>query len=231
MAKLSLVSVIIPVYNSEKYVSESIRSVLSQTYTDYEIIIVNDGSTDDSTSIIKGFGSRVKVLEQPNLGAAAARNLGVKRSEGEFLAFLDSDDLWVEQKLEWQVSSLLEEPDIDMSFGYFESFISPDLDEGAKNGLHCPTQKMSGYIPSAMVVKRDSFNKVGPFDAKWKIGEFLDWYAKAKFLGLKAKTIPQTVLKRRIHKTNLGIQEKDSRLDYVRILKDSIACRKKSEKI
>ena len=107
-----LVSVIIPLYNAEKYLAETIQNVLNQTYHPIEIIVIDDGSTDKSLSIAKSFeGEKVKVFSQNNSGASAARNYGLREAKGEFIQFLDADDLLSTNKIEEQVKLLLNSPD------------------------------------------------------------------------------------------------------------------------
>src|ERR1043165_833378 len=106
-----LVSVIIPAYNAGKYIAESIQSVIAQTYTDWELIVVDDGSTDDTASVVQAFvrrESRVKYFFQENGRLGKARNTGIRNSQGNLIAFLDSDDLWIESKLELQMRALRE---------------------------------------------------------------------------------------------------------------------------
>src|ERR1700758_706720 len=103
MNEKSLISVIIPVYNAEKYLAEAIESVLAQTYRPIEVIVVDDGSTDSSADIAKRFAS-VRYCFQSHSGLGATRNRGIDLSQGKFLAFLDADDLWVEDKLTHQMA-------------------------------------------------------------------------------------------------------------------------------
>ena len=102
------VSILMPVYNGEKYLSEAIESALAQTYQNFELLIVNDGSTDNSAAIIKPFlkDSRVIYIEQKNAGVAAARNTAIKHARGQYFGFLDQDDLWLNNKLEVQIAAL-----------------------------------------------------------------------------------------------------------------------------
>src|SRR5687768_9931393 len=114
------VSVVIPVYNRAKYVGETIESVLSQTYQDFELIVVDDGSTDGSRKVLESFGNRVTVLEHPNRenrGQSAAINRGLAAARGEFVGMLDSDDLWLPRKLELQVGFLDKHPEIGLVYG------------------------------------------------------------------------------------------------------------------
>ena len=120
------VSVIIPTYNHRDYVLQTLDSVLAQTFADYEIIVVNDGSPDDSAQVLAPLikQSQIKHIEQPNAGQAAARNRGLAEAQGEFIAFLDDDDLWPLDKLQWQVAALADDPDLLAIAGdarYFES--------------------------------------------------------------------------------------------------------------
>lgn len=119
-----LVSIIMPAYNAEKFISKSIESVLQQTYQNWELLVVNDGSKDNTSSIVKLFNyTRIKLIEQENGGVSKARNTGIANSTGEFIAFLDSDDLWLKDKLEIQVKYMMNNQNIVLSYGDYLSFI------------------------------------------------------------------------------------------------------------
>jgi glycosyltransferase involved in cell wall biosynthesis len=119
-----LVSIIMPAYNAEKFISKSIESVLQQTYQNWELLVVNDGSKDNTSSIVKLFNyTRIKLIEQENGGVSKARNTGIANSTGEFIAFLDSDDLWLKDKLEIQVKYMRNNQNIVLSYGDYLSFI------------------------------------------------------------------------------------------------------------
>ncbi|HEX8136035.1 MAG TPA: glycosyltransferase family 2 protein [Pyrinomonadaceae bacterium] len=123
-----LVSIIMPAYNAEKYIAESIRSVLAQTYQDWELIVTDDGSTDKTAEIVQGFSStddRIKYIFQQNGGLGKARNTGIKAARGDLIAFLDSDDLWLREKLALQIE-MLEETGADLVF--CDAFIFPEDD-------------------------------------------------------------------------------------------------------
>jgi glycosyltransferase involved in cell wall biosynthesis len=228
MSSLSLISVIIPVYNGERYLVQTIESVLAQTYRPIELIIVDDGSTDNSAETAKRFAPSVQYFYQPNGGLGAARNCGIGLSKGDCLAFLDADDIWMENKLALQMAVLNNNPGVDFVFGHVQQFISPELDENQKNNIYCPAEKMPGYIAGTMVIKRESLNHVGAFETHWQIAEFIHWYIKAKEQGMRSFMLPEVVLKRRLHTDNMGIRNRDSRNDYVRILKASLDRRRTS---
>ncbi len=124
-----LISVIIPVFNTEKYLAKAIESVLSQTLKPNEIIVVDDGSTDKSIEVARQFEPPVRIISQANKGVGSARNVGTQAASCDFLAFLDADDFWTENKLEIQLSYLENNPKTDMIFGYVEQFISPELSD------------------------------------------------------------------------------------------------------
>lgn len=217
-----LISVIVPVYNCDHYLGEAIESVLAQTYQSLEVIVVDDGSTDGSAAEAKRFGSSVQYCFQFNSGAGAARNQGIDLAQGSFFAFIDADDLWVEDKLIYQMAAFDKYPELDMVFGQVKQFHSLDLDESIKRKIHCPTELLPGYLPGTMLIKRDAFFRVGLFEANWKVGEIVDWYLKAIEQGLRSFMLPEVLLKRRLHETNMGIHERQSRTDYVHILKASL---------
>jgi len=114
MAMNNLVSVIIPTYNSAKYIAEAIDSVLAQTYENFEIITIDDGSTDNTEEMLKPYMGKITYIRKENGGPASARNRGIEISKGEFIAFLDADDVWLPQKLEKQMNFMRNNPDIDI---------------------------------------------------------------------------------------------------------------------
>ncbi len=222
-----LVSVIIPVYNGEKYLAEAIESILAQTYRPIEIILVDDGSTDRSSNIAKVFSEHVYYLYQSNRGCSAARNTGIKKAQGNFYAFLDQDDLWTRDKLERQMADLESDSDLHIVFGHVIHFYSPDIDEITKQRTSCPIEKMPGYHHGTLLVSRDAFNHVGLFNEQWECGEFLDWSFRAQEKGYKSLMMPEVMMKRRIHSSNMGILMRDIRPDYIRVLKAALDRRRK----
>lgn len=229
MKKNESISVIIPVYNGERYIAEAVGSVLAQDYPRIEIVAVDDGSTDRTAELLRSYAN-VHYVCQSRLGASAARNNGVRCSSGDWLAFLDADDLWTPGKLKVQKDALRSDPSLDMVFGYVEQFYSPELEASLKSKIKFAEGSMPGYVPGSMLVRKDSFLKVGFFNEAFKIGEFIDWYTRALDYGLNGHLAREVVLRRRIHDANTGIRERDSRKDYLRVLKASLDRRRMNEK-
>lgn len=222
-----MVSIIIPAFNRERYLAQTIESVLSQTYRPIETIVVDDGSTDKTAEVAEGFSDKVRCFYQPNSGCGAARNAGVLKARGSFLAFLDSDDLWMEDKLSRQMAVLQSEGDVDMVFGHVEHFYSPDLDRSTRERLECPAESMPGYIASTLLISREAFLRAGLFDTRFEVGEFLDWYGRARDRGLKDMMLKEVVSRRRIHASNTVTRKRDSQTDYIRALKTALDRRRK----
>jgi glycosyltransferase involved in cell wall biosynthesis len=217
-----LISVVIGVYNAEPYLAEAIDSVLSQDYQPLELIVVDDGSTDRSAEVARGY-DRVSYIHQENGGNGSARNTGVEAATGEFLAFLDADDRFTDGKLSLQMRALDEDSSLDMVFGHVQEFVSPELDEETRATIRGATEKpMPWTAPNLMLIRRGSFDKVGAFSTSVRVGVTVDWFARAAEAGLRYRVLPETVLERRIHTQNNGLRERDSRSQYLQVLKAAL---------
>jgi glycosyltransferase involved in cell wall biosynthesis len=216
----ALVSVVIPVYNCEAYLGEAIESVLAQTYRPIDVIVVDDGSSDRSAAVARSF-PEIRCCAQPHAGAGAARNRGVALARGMFLAFLDADDLWARDKLERQMAAFRADPALDMVHSRIRQFHSPELAEDVKARLRGAGSVLSGHV-STMLVRRASFDRVGPFPVGWRVGEFIDWYARAREAGLRDMLLPHVAVLRRLHAGNTGIRERGARGDYASVLKAAL---------
>lgn len=223
MTERPTISVIIPVHNGERYLAEAIRSVLDQTLPPDEIIVVDDGSTDGSAAIARSFGPPVRVLTQANLGPAAARNLGVTHAAGDLLAFLDADDLWTPDKLTRQAQVLRDDPACEAVLGGVANFISPELDAPQHRALARSAGQTGAHHIGALLIRREAFLRIGWFDAGLRHGEFIDWWARAMQLALGYTVLPDWVLRRRLHNSNLTRREQAGRRDYLALLRQHLA--------
>lgn len=217
--RFGLVTVVIPLHNGEEHVEEAIRSVLAQTYGHVQIVVVDDGSTDKSAEVVQSFGSDVLYCYQQQSGAAAARNRGVASANGEWLAFLDADDLWEPDKLEKQLLVLSTHATVDIAFAHVQQFYSPELPEKIRRTINIPAHPSPGYHVGTLLMKISTFHRVGGFLPHLKMGEFVEWYSRATAAGLSSMMLPNMLMKRRIHANNMGRREQHNRIDYVRALK------------
>jgi glycosyltransferase involved in cell wall biosynthesis len=214
-----LVSVILPVYNSEQYLAQTIESVLAQTYQPFEVIIVDDGSTDRSAAIAHSY-KEVHYIYQANQGPALARNTGLANAKGEFIAFIDHDDLWLPKKLEVQVGYLIGHPHLGFTVCRIESF----LDQGVRlpPGLRDIPLMREQINLNTMVVRKTVFDRVGVFDPGYRLADDLDWVIRAKDLGISMTILPDVLMLRRIHEGNLSHDIKTRKADWFRLFKASI---------
>lgn len=183
-----LVSVIIPTFNRAKLCARAIRSALAQTYSPLEVIVVDDGSTDGTAEAIAGeFGDSIVLVRQPNGGVSAARNAGLARARGQYLAFLDSDDLWERDKVTHQVDWLEQNPD----FGMILCNIAVRGVDGANAGVidRRPRLPRDGAIlgdvirnpslvPSTVLIRRRVYEQLGGFDPELRTAEDLDFHMR-----------------------------------------------------
>lgn len=197
-----LISVVIPAYNSGAYLQPAIDSVLAEQWPRLEVVVVDDGSSDGTPEAAESYGVPVVVIRHGRRGHPAARNTGVRTARGEFLAFLDHDDLWAAGRLAKQVKCFRDDPDLDLVFGHIQNFFSEELGPEETSRLRVPLMPLPGLLQGAMLARRSSFDRVGPFDESRTIGDFIDWYGRAMIAGLRTRMLPETVLYRRVHRTN-----------------------------
>jgi glycosyltransferase involved in cell wall biosynthesis len=217
-----LVSVIIGAYNAAAYLGEAIDSVLAQTHERVELIVVDDGSTDGTGDLAGSYGDQVHCIRQQNGGMAAARNRGLEDARGDFFAFLDADDRFPPDKLRLQLATFEDDPSLDIVYGHVTEFLSSDLDEASRRLLREPMHDVPWPTPNLMLVRRESFLRVGPFSTDLKVGIGVDWYARANEAGLRSAVPPIVVLERRLHAENNGIRQRAARPQYLHVLKASL---------
>jgi glycosyltransferase involved in cell wall biosynthesis len=166
----TLISVIIPSFNRCRMVSQAIDSVLNQSFKDFELIVVDDGSTDATRDILDVYRERIKVCYQPNRGVSSARNTGLRMAKGEWIAFLDSDDLWLPEKLSVQVNFFRNHPEA-LICQTEETWIRRDVRVNPKKKhkkpsgmIYEPSLGLCLVSPSAVMIKKELFHRVGLFD-------------------------------------------------------------------
>ena len=217
------ISAVIPCYNAQAFVGEAIDSVLAQTRAPDEIVVIDDGSTDASAEVVRGYGARVRLVAQNNSGIAAARNQALSNASGDWIAFLDADDVWPHDSLASRVAALEADAWLDYVTGLTEEF----LHLGGTEGLTAPAKgaPTSARVAGAMLIRKALFERVGGFDATLKIGETMDWIARAIDAGAKGGQVEKLALRRRIHGANTVLRERAAQGDYLKVLRAAVARR------
>lgn len=197
------VSIVIPSLNAERFLHQSLASVQNQTFRDFEIILCDGGSTDNTLKIAAGF-SKTKIIRQKDEGLAGAWNDGIRASEGDYIAFLDSDDLWEDHCLENHWHVLTKNREYWGSLGHVEFFIEngEEPPKGFKRTLL--VGKHLAHMPGCFMGRKALFERTGYFETRWEIASDLVWFAKLKQSGLPVGIISETVLKKRVHGNNLS---------------------------
>ena len=203
------VSVIIPVYNGDRYIEDAIAGILAQTYTDYEIIVVDDGSTDNTPQIIQQHGDQINYFSQTNQGVAASRNLGLSQSQGEFIAFLDQDDVFLSHKLATQVALLSENSSLGIvnsgwqivdRDGTFQAAVEP-----WKQIQDLNTANLIIWKPvflGAMLFRRSWLEQTTGFDTTLQQTPDVDLVLRLAGMGCSADWVRETTVKYRQHEAN-----------------------------
>ncbi len=202
----SLVSCVVPVYNGEKFLGEAIDSIQAQTYRPIEIIVIDDGSTDGTAQVIERYRDRIKSARQENAGAPTARNHGVRLAGGEFVAFLDADDLWHERKLELQIELLTARPEIGYCLAYMQNFWVEELSEEATRLKDHELAKPQPGTISTLVARHTLFERIGLLNTKYRNRDLHDWMLRAERQGVAREILAQVLLSRRIHNDNVSRQ-------------------------
>jgi len=197
------ISVIVPVYNMGRYLPDAVASIEAQGFESIEIVVVDDGSTDETPEVLASLGDRIVAVRHANCGPAAARNRGIETSSGELLAFLDADDLWPAGKLAHQLQRLEREPELDVVLGRIqyvalEGGELPDIeyeDRDAKTLTHV-------HLGSGLY-RRRAFERIGTFDESLRFSEDVDWFFRVREAGLRVVILPEVTLLYRLHDTNM----------------------------
>src|SRR4051794_14096920 len=216
------VSVVIPVHDGERSLAEAIEGVLAQPAPPFEVIVVDDGSTDGSAAVAERYAPRVTVNRQENAGIGATRNRGVALATGDMVAFLDADDLWEPRKLELQLAAMAAEPKPDFVLGHVRQFVDPGLTPEDAARIDCPDGLQPGYLPGALLARREAFERVGAFREDLRVGEFVDWMARAREIGLRETMLADHVLSRRLHDTNRSLEDRTDMSDFARVAKAAL---------
>ena len=210
-----LVSVVIPAYNASKWIGETLESVLAQDFTDFEVVVVDDGSIDDTAQVVAGYGGRVCLIRKQKGGVSSARNVGIRAARGEYIAFVDADDLWAKEKLRLQVDLLKR---TGLAWVYCDGVAFDDKSGrrlfrfGKANrqydGDILKSLFLASFIPSPTpVIRRSVFGKAGLFNEKTNmrpIGEDWDMWLRIAAI-YPVALIPQPLAYYRVHSASISV--------------------------
>ncbi len=234
MTNSILISVIVPLYNGAKYLSQTIATLRALDYPALEIILVDDASTDESfalaTSLIEDATNITLLSHEVNQGPAAARNTALQAARGEIIAFLDVDDEWPEDSFAVRLQCLLDNPHIDIALGKVQCLREiPSEDEGAVPQRELSAQFVSFNIGAAFY-RRGVFDKIGVYDPQLRYGEDTDWFMRAREAGVGLLVLPQTTLYYRLHEGGMTNGKAMTELNIAQVLKRSLDRRRQAQK-
>ncbi len=230
-----LVSIIIPTYNVGKYIDQTLESIFNQDFTDYEIIVVDDGSTDATQSVLESFKNRISYCYQENRGPAAARNVGIKMAKGKYIAFQDGDDLWPKSKLKLQMELMESYTDVGLLSGDMQRFSEGHVKVSSmfkKYGFdrnffgdnfyvidaYKKIYVQGNYIPTGTVIlRRNCLEKVGCFDEGLRHSEDLDLWLRIA-MQYRLAYSNEIWLLRRDHEINLTGDTEKMNLSLIKVL-------------
>jgi glycosyltransferase involved in cell wall biosynthesis len=226
-----LVSVVIPSFNSERFLDEALASVSAQTYAPVETIVVDDGSSDGTAAVARAHPD-ITLIEQENSGPSAARNRGFAASRGEFVAFHDSDDVMTPNKLDVQIGHMLENPGVGCVLAEQELIVEEGAElpfwvEGTKVEVVMPPRPPELedeplVHPMTMLVRREAFERVGDFDESMRAAEDFDWMLRAAEEEVEIARLSEVLLRRRVHPDSLTQNAAAARAGMFRAFKARI---------
>lgn len=215
MSRSQDVSVIIPVYNGAQYLEAAVNSVHQQNGFNSRVIVVDDGSTDDTPLVCRALDAKIHYVRQDNQGPAAARNFGLSLAESDFISFLDADDKWPKQRLQLLFTKLHESTELDMVLGMTQMFAGTQFLESHHH-----------WLLGAGLYRRRAFEKVGELAPELRTGEDLDWFLRARRKGATISLVPETTLYLRREKQNMTHNKTLQELNFHRVIKRHIDSRK-----
>lgn len=222
MSSLSI-SIVIPTWNYGRFIGDAITSVLEQNWPDLEIVVSDDGSTDDTAEVVSRYERGVTYVRRDvQGGSAAARNTGLDRASGDLIGFLDSDDAMALGSLSALAKALEEHPQVDASYGLVAQVQQVDFERARA----CPQDFLHRALPcwmaGGMLFRREALFSVARQDERFRTGEFLSWLSEVRDSGMKFAHCPVLSLLRRIHGANKMLHTTEIATEYAKLLKQHL---------
>ena len=222
-----LISVIIPVFNGERFIAEAIQSVLNQNYEPLEIIVIDDGSTDGTADLVKSIEGNIRYFYKQNGGTAAARNMGLSLAKSGQIAFIDADDVWVDNKLSLQMEQFNQFPETEVVIG----FLLPvrTVNQASIDAMQETNNKGALVLSlGSILVKKSVFDKIGVFDEELTLSEDTDWFFRVREADIKVRINKEIVQFYRLHDKNITHDKSQVMLFLLKAFKKSLDRRRKA---
>jgi glycosyltransferase involved in cell wall biosynthesis len=201
--QIPFITVVIPAFNAERYITQAIDSVFRQTYGTFEVIVVDDGSTDRTRSVIERYGP-VRYEYQRNAGPSSARNRAIELATGDLVAFLDADDVWHPEKCAVQMARFNERPELVGCATHVQNFLSDDAGDVTTTHEHSVMQQTVVTLGTTLMVRRSLFDAVGTLNPQYWHRDLQDLLVRAEDRGFEIEILPDVLAQRRIHSTNMS---------------------------
>jgi glycosyltransferase involved in cell wall biosynthesis len=229
-----LISCIVPTYNSERYVAEALQSIVAQTYHPLEVIIADDGSTDNTLKIVRAFVSPltpIRIVTQHTRGPAATRNMGIQAAAGEFLAFLDADDLWHPEKLTRQIAAFRTQPSLDICVTHIQMFWEDELQQEAAMFRSEPrTKPIPGFATTTLLARRSVFERIGMLNESLWFADATEWFIRASVAGITSALLPDVLTHHRMHSSNHTRRRREASTDEFLLLVKGVLDRRRMQR-
>jgi glycosyltransferase involved in cell wall biosynthesis len=211
-------------WNAAAFIGEALDSAFAQTRPPDEVIVNDDGSTDGTLEVVRGYGSRVAALTGPHRGQSDGKNRALDHATGDLIALLDADDLWLPHHLERLLAVLDDDPGVEAVFGATDEFV----DEGGSDHTRVPRLGAVGPLLSGALLRRSLFDRVGRFRSGVELGDWMDWWSRATVAGVRHVELAEVSTRRRLHAHNTTVARVGRRDEYLRIVRERLAAKRQA---
>jgi len=222
------ISVVIPAYNAAATLAETLTSLAAQNRPADEVIVVDDGSSDATARLAERHPLRPRLISKQHSGAAMTLNLGVAAATGDYIAFIDADDLWPVDKLRLQAGLLDAHAKIDAVLGHVVPFVCPSVSASEVGRFVVPPAPQPGWLTGTLLIRSEAMNRVGCFAADLSNGFAIDWFDRARVAGISFRMMDDVLLRRRLHPGSLAARNRGSDAALLEMARRAIARRRQT---